>query len=89
MPRLIDANELKKQKTILWDEALGFCDCVVVEDIDKAPTVEVVHGQWLNEMHGNTLNGTCSVCGSYEHAYAFEWKYCPFCGAKMYGDVNG
>ena len=48
--RLIDANALKKQKTILWNEALGFCDCVLVEDIDEAPTVdavEVVHGRWI------------------------------------------
>ena len=56
------------------------------EIIDEAPTVdavEMVHGRWLSEMHSNSNNGTCSVCGSYEHAYAFEWKYCPFCGAKM------
>lgn len=54
--------------------------------LSHTPTVdaaEVVHGRWLSEMHSNSNNGTCSVCGSYEHAYAFEWKYCPFCGAKM------
>ena len=51
MARLIDADKLKKQKTVLWDPALGFCDCVLVEDIDKAPTVdavEVVHGRWFH-----------------------------------------
>ena len=40
--RLIDANELKKNQTVLWDEALGFSDCVLVEDIDNAPTVDAV-----------------------------------------------
>ncbi len=39
MSRLIDADELKKNKTVLWDPALGFCECVLVEDIDNAPTV--------------------------------------------------
>jgi hypothetical protein len=54
--------------------------------IDSVPAVDaapVVHGRWLSEMHGNSNNGTCSVCGSHEHAYAFGWKYCPNCGAKM------
>ena len=40
--RLIDTDLLLKKKTILWDEALGFCDCVLVEDIDEAPGVEPV-----------------------------------------------
>lgn len=37
---LIDANELKKKKTILWDEALGFCHCVLIDEIDNAPVVD-------------------------------------------------
>ena len=40
--RLIDANELKKKQTVLWDEALGFSDCVLIEDINNAPTVDAV-----------------------------------------------
>ena len=40
--RLIDANELKKNYTYLWDEALGTCECVLVEDIEAAPTVDAV-----------------------------------------------
>ena len=65
--RLIDANTLKSQKTILWDEALGFCDCVLVENIDDAKTVdavEVVHGQWEDIYGGKYANPRyrCSVC---------------------------
>ena len=41
-PRLIDANALKEKRTYLWDEALGTCECVLVEDIDKAPAVDAV-----------------------------------------------
>ena len=40
--RLTDANALLEEKTILWDEALGFCECVLVDDIVKAPTVDAV-----------------------------------------------
>ena len=90
--RLIDADDLKKQKTILWDEALGFCDCVLVEDIDKAPTVdavEVVHGRWENpyiNRYGHPCH-CCSVCG-FKASYQ-DKNYCPNCGAKMDGDVDG
>ena len=40
--RLIDANALKNQHTYLWDEALGTCECVLVEDIENAPTIDAV-----------------------------------------------
>ena len=39
---LIDANALIDKHTVLWDEALGFCACVLVEDIENAPTVDAV-----------------------------------------------
>ena len=57
--RLIDANELKKQKTILWDEAMGFCDCVLMDDIDDAPTVDAVEvdaiSEWLYQIAMNNV----------------------------------
>lgn len=40
MSRKIDADELKKHKTMLWDPALGFCECVLMEDIDNATEVD-------------------------------------------------
>ena len=40
--RLIDADELKKQQTHLWDEVMGHVPCVLLYDIDKAPTVDAV-----------------------------------------------
>ena len=90
--RLIDANALIDRMVILCDE-YGIDDCTfdnICCEIVQAPTVdavEVVHGRWLNELRGSSLNGTCSVCGDYDHAYAFAWKYCPNCGAKM--DLKG
>lgn len=95
--RLIDANDalerLKKAEQEMKVISMVGCKAVpmygVIDFIESRPTVdavEVVHGRWLNEMHGNSLNGTCSVCGSYDHAYAFGWNYCPNCGARMDGD---
>ena len=98
---LIDANALKKQKTILWDEALGYSECVLVENIDEAPTVdavEVVHGRWkARPCYKPDRNGRsvkycdlyyCSECGTGQPIVP-PFNYCPNCGAKMDGDVNG
>ena len=93
--RLIDANKLKGNKTYLWDEVLGFCDCVLVEDIDNAPTVdavEVVHGRWepRQDVIGFVRCSVCHDCNIYDDwADGKKWNYCPNCGAKMDGDGNG
>ena len=42
MSRLIDADELKKQQTHLWDEVMGHVPCVLLYDIDIAPTIDAV-----------------------------------------------
>ena len=76
-------NEEEKNE---WDKLDSFDSFVC--DAPTVDAVEVVHGRWLSEMHGNSNNGTCSVCGSYEHAYAFGWNYCPNCGAKMDGGIS-
>ncbi len=90
--RLIDANAMREDWLENGENEYVYDTNAVLDSIDAQPTVdavEVVHGRWLNERHGNSLNGTCSVCGSYDHAYAFGWNYCPNCGAKMDGDANG
>ena len=83
MAKLIDAEQLKQQKTVLWDPVLGFCDCVLVEDIDKAPAVnavEVVHGRWGMGSKANWQMPMCSVC---QKQATTRYDYCPNCGAKM------
>ena len=41
-------------------------------------------GGWI----GNSGYGVCcSVCGKYPYAKESTWNYCPFCGAKMKGDM--
>lgn len=49
----------------------------------------VVHGRW--KLHNNG-NGTCSVCNCISvHVWDFDnsLNFCPHCGAKMDGDLNG
>ena len=85
---LIDRNALMKNKTVLWDEALGYSDCVLVEDIDNAPTVdavEVVHGRWV-WISDSVVS--CSQCNRDFYSdddvnAGITWFYCPNCGADM------
>ena len=57
--------------------------------VEEAPTVEaepVRHGHWKPFDEDEY---TCSLCGNIfvtmdgEHPLSNEFKYCPFCGAKM------
>lgn len=41
MKQYVDLTPLLKEKTVLWDEALGYCDCVLVEDMLKATAITV------------------------------------------------
>lgn len=93
MAMLIDPKKLKKKKTILWDEALGFCECVLVEDIDQEPAIdaaEVIHGHWDEWwpgdcaliMTGEEMLYQCSACTA-KYSDIEGKRYCPNCGAFM------
>ena len=97
MAKYVDVNALLEKKTILWDEALGFCDCVLLEDIEATPAVEVVHGRWnADDWNGLRMRGfmACSACNVMiptpdDSRYCLHrLNYCPNCGAKMDGDGN-
>ena len=89
--RLIDGDRLKE----LYEGFEGskvLCE-VVLLNIDDQPTVDaVVHGVWIDD--GTRRFGVpkpfsikCSVCNSSQGA---SWmNYCPNCGAKMDGDIDG
>ena len=89
--RLIFADDIKEKRTVLWDPALGYSACVLIEDIDEAPAVdavEVVHGQWLKVKDGFDIDRgwKCSSCNNYVYAMTYEpYEYCPHCGAMMDG----
>ena len=42
MADLIDRATLLEKKTCLWDDALGWTECVDIDDIESAPTVDAV-----------------------------------------------
>lgn len=52
----------------------------LVKTWDVAP---VVHGRW--DMHDTSLGlcCTCSVCGSNP---TMQYRFCPYCGARMDGE---
>ena len=89
MPRLIDADELKR-------EFVGnrYGTKAIEYVIDNVPTVDaepVRHGRWIykekvynNAPYDSTARYECSECGySDEHAIDVKVPYCWHCGAKM------
>lgn len=60
-----------------------------LEKLDTLPTAdvqEVKHGEW-KQVSGKYPRYVCTSCN---HLYNNkEYKYCPFCGAKMDGGNNG
>ena len=91
MPRLIDANEILKsehQHYDYWSDEYY----VTVRDIENAPTVDaepVKHGHWINDFSSPLK---CSSCGIVSKANEFtlrrDFKFCPYCGAKMDEVIN-
>lgn len=54
-----------------------------------ADVVEVVHGHWIIDKSFMPFISTCSECGAtYDIDGAFDWKFCPICGARMDGATN-
>ena len=91
--RLIDANALKEKAE---PEELTVEGIVYVQDIDEAPTVdvvEVVHGRWeqcFEDWRKQIEGDKCSACGFEHYGCGIKhYHYCPNCGAKMDGDVDG
>lgn len=57
--------------------------------VEMAPTIDavpVVHGEWHIDRTFMPFSTSCSECGCtlFEDG-AWEWNYCPNCGAKMDG----
>lgn len=96
--RLIDADALDETFSRLNDDGrqLTRGDHKRVEAVlFEMPTIDavpVVHGKWLALHEDNRL--MCSRCKWKEHVPTAMgeptiWEYCPSCGAKMDGDING
>lgn len=88
--RLIDADALIEA---VKDYPYGYRGMIVC-DIAKLPTIEAVkvsHGEWvlIPTAEQDTYYYSCSECGKFgvltTEANKPIMKYCPHCGAKMYG----
>lgn len=104
MARYIDADNLKQVLTELYDLAkwdyreLHFSLFDMIGNIDGETTEDVkpvVHAYWLESYWGGT-GAECSNCNYLIHACDIDYQevkhdfeYCPYCGAKMDGDVDG
>ena len=62
--------------------------------VAKQPAADVApvrHGRWETYLDGDRLMPEqyykCSICG--DRGYRFRGNYCPNCGAKMDGGVDG
>lgn len=66
---------------------------MVDEFVNKTPPADVekvMHGNWVVDKSYMPFLSACSECGAlYTIDGAFDWNYCPECGAYMKGDKNG
>lgn len=94
--RLIDANTLVGKDGLFSKRGCpGRCQycnlwskegCKVILEAPAVDAVEVVHGQWNVDKSFMPFVSICSECGAiYDIDGAFEWNYCPNCGADMKG----
>lgn len=64
----------------------------VIDTIKFHPTadvVEVKHGHWIEEDEKeDSWLGRCYVCSVCESCPTMNYRYCPYCGAKMEEVIN-
>lgn len=86
--RLIDANALIEEANA--EGAYGYVDAFQIANAPTVDAVEVKHGYWIPAMHIGDCCYRCSECQFLRDAYLLDiGNYCPNCGARMEGDVNG
>lgn len=94
--RLIDADVLKEklEKTADINNPKFSYDSmmiakIMIQMLNKAPTVEErKYGLWLRKPLAGQPTVRCSYCRTVFDENSEKFAYCPYCGAKMYGDNN-
>ena len=86
MPEYIERENYCKNICLCNEEKCDKERC----SIHTAPTadvVEVKHGKWGKEKWTKTHQHICSRCHATVrvHPESCQYKYCPYCGAKMDG----
>ena len=68
---------------------------IALKKLITSSTEEVRHGEWVepdDEWEACVISCICSVCGWRSHLFEDDvngMPYCPNCGAKMDGEVDG
>lgn len=66
---LISKKDLLGKRVIMWDEALGFKECVLIDDILELPTKDVIQCKecrhWTDGVNGCTDHVKCCKIGYY------------------------
>ena len=89
MPRLVDADKLKKDVLDLPDCYNGFSDtydkAMILALVDEQPTVEPKRGYWITWFEDEDVRqAKCSECGMmFTLGKGRDIHYCGNCGAKM------
>lgn len=89
--RLIDADVLK-EKAYPFPCAICVEYAVTLRAINDTPTIDAIpalHGYWIviRDKWGNALGVKCSECG--RRVKNGGENFCPKCGLKMDGGVEG
>lgn len=85
MDEYIKRSDIAEKSTYLFDTALGYTECVTMEDIEDIPSADVSpvrHGRWILIETDEEQLFFCSECKDKEY---WESDFCPACGAKMDG----
>lgn len=82
----ISRQAVIEKQMLLWDEFGNGHKCVLIESIDKLPSVSPQQrtGRWVKTIGENGVTSAirCSECGFEDNRYEL-FDYCPVCGAEM------
>lgn len=96
--RQIDADELIDELSLVYDireaedDPYNIGVMAAIAKVKQMPTIEPKLGKWedVEADEGEWICFKCSECGHDAYSYSGEilsneWKFCPYCGAKMDG----
>ena len=67
--KLVDKQDLLEKATFMWDEAIGFKECVLLDDIMALPETELIRCKecrhWADGVSGCTDHVKCCKIGFY------------------------
>ena len=78
----------------LYPTGFGIEDTIdMIEDMPTADVQEVNHGRWVKAERRGCVTyhdsyAECSNCHGEPLQFCRDFKYCPWCGAKMDGGEN-